>query len=330
MLYEVFFPGKYVSDHPWRDEAWEKWDDSQYKLLDKLKPVKVPICKISHVSHNMEAEGIKCTSSSYFTYTFKPRQKVGKAYIKDGRPLGESYKEVCHYKYDHIPATESVLPGYYSWWGVSLTGVPEAKRIRQAIKKQLNRHKYELADYLKDPPESRYGNNEFSTKLSTILQHYCRSRQCLMKEAYLKLGGTLRYRQEICYVIVICTEEDLGRLSDFPNLDPRKSEVFDSNGLLSENGNIKNFRAVPIFETAYPVQACNDHSCSWEAIAFALHYPSSDNVIRCHKDNISCNTIHHDFCTSTYPLKNYTDKKYIWKCPNDISEEEKAVDKEIR
>ena len=328
MLYEVFFPGKYESNHPSGEEAWERWQDSQFKVLDKLESEKVPIHKISHVTHDTEAEGIKCASSTHFI--FKPRRKVGKAFIKDGRSLGESYKEVCPYEYHQIPETESVLPGYYSWWGISLTGAPEAKRIRQAIKKQLNRHQYELVDYLKDPPESRYGNNEFSTKLATILKHYCRSRRCLMREVYLKLGGTLRYRQEICYVIVTCTEEDLDSLSDFPNLDPKESAEFDSNGLLSGNGSIKDCHAVPIFKTAYPVQSCKYQSCSWEAIAFAFHYPSSEYVIRCHKDNISCNTIHHDYCTSTYPLKNYTDKKYIWKCPNAISEEEKAVDKEIR
>ena len=126
MLYEVFFPGRYHSNHPWGDEAWEKWQDSQFKVLHEIKPVKVPIHKVSHVTHDMEAEGIKHTST-YFT--FKARQKCGKAYIKDGRPLGESYKEVCPYEYDQIPETEPVLPGYYSWWGISLTGVSEAKKV---------------------------------------------------------------------------------------------------------------------------------------------------------------------------------------------------------
>ena len=187
----------------------------------------------------------------------------------------------------------------------------------------MKRYRYELADYLKDPPESRYGNNEFSTKLANILQHYWRSRQCPMSEVYLKLGGTLRYREEICYVIMICTEEDLDSLSDFPNLNPEETEVFNSNGLLSKNGSIKNHCAVPIFKTEYPVQSCNNHSCSWEAMVFAFYYPSSDSVLRCHKDNISCNRIDHGYCISTYPLMKYTGTEWI--CPNDVSKEE--VDK---
>lgn len=337
MLYEVFFPRRYESNHPWGDEAWEKWQDSQFKVLHEIKPVKVPIHKVSHVTHDREAEGIKHTGA-YFT--FKARQKCGKAYIKDGRPLGESYKEVCPYQYEQIPETEPVLPGYYSWWGISLTGVSEAKKIRQAIERELKRHRYELslADYLKDPPESRYGNNEFSTKLANILQSYWRSRQCRTREVYLKRGGTLRYRQEICYVIVICTKEDLDRLSDFPNLKPEETEVFNSNGLLSENGSIKDYRAVPIFETEYPIQSCNNQSCSWETMAFALYYPSDDFVIRCHKDNISYNgEVNHGYCTSTYPLMKYTDNRkclndteIVWKCPNHISEAEKAEDHKIR
>lgn len=333
MLYEVFFPGRYHSNHPWGDEAWEKWQDSQFKVLHEIKSVKVAIHKVSHVTHDIEAEGIERTGTHF---TFKARQKCGKAYIKDGRQLGESYKEVCPYEYDQIPETEPVLPGYYSWWGISLTGVSEAKKVRQAIERKMKRHRYELADYLKDPPESHYGNNEFSTELTNILQYYQRSRQCYKRDVYLKRGGTLRYRQEICYVIVICTKEDLDRLSDFPNLNPEETEVFNSNGLLSENGSIKDYRAVLTFETEYPIQSCNNDSCSWETMAFALYFPTSDSVIRCHKDNISYNgEVNHGYCTSTYPLMKYTDNRkclteIVWKCPNRISEEEKAEDDEIR
>ena len=88
------------------------------------------------MTHNEQAQGIQPNSLDSKHYTFKPKQKCGKEYIFDGRPLGETYLNIvpfCETKkfpgnptapdemqYQEIPGTHPVLPGYYSWWGLNL------------------------------------------------------------------------------------------------------------------------------------------------------------------------------------------------------------------
>ena len=296
---------------------------------------------MSHVTHNKEATAI---NESPGEFTFICRQKLGKSYTEDGRPLGESYREVApnRYRYCQIPETDTVLPGYYSWWGVSLRvhWEEDMEDPRTKIQLQLSYSNSYVANYLKEPVESPYGNNEYSTSFENILQCYAKSRHCSVEEIYLKLAGTLRYKLEICYVIVICTYSDLRSLRNFQTLTPKESEVLNPNNLLNANGSIKNCRAVPVFKTRYPVTWCGGNSCSWENMAFAFYFPSGDQVLRCPRGTTKLKKIGHDKphyapCTSTYPLRYYTNDaksrtETTWICPNKITDEERAVDEEIR
>jgi len=293
------------------------------------------------VTHNREATAI---NESPEEFTFICRQKFGKTYIEDGRPLGESYREVApnRYRYCQIPETDTVLPGYYSWWGISLSADWEGamEDPRRKIQRERITYGTYVANYLKEPVESCYGNNEYSVTFENILQCYAKSRHCSVEEIYLKLAGTLRYKQEICYVIVICIHTDLRSLLHFQNLTPNESEVFNPKGLLADNGSIKNCRAVPVFKTRYPVKWCERNPCSWENMAFAFYFPSGDQVLRCPRGTTKLNKIghgkpHYAPCTSTYPLKHYTNDarsrtETTWTCPNKITDEKRAVDKEIR
>ena len=338
-LYEVFFPNQFEQCHPWSSEPDSEWTDDQRRILGNLTVTNVPILRVSHVTHNREAREINRSPEEF---TFICRQKLGKGYVEDGSPLGESYREDARYKYRKIPETDPVLPGYYSWWGISLSA--DWEEDTEDPRRKLEREEAcyggtYLANYLKEPVESCYGNNEYSTTFKNILQCYANSRHCSVEEIYLKLGGTLRYKQEICYVIVVCTQADLRSLSDFENLTPNESEVFNPKGLLNAKGRIKNRRAVPVFKTRYPVTYCEGKSCSWENMAFAFYFPSGDQVLRCPRDTTTLSKIRHGHpyahCTSTYPLRHYIDGSRRrtdteWKCRNKITDQERAVDKEIR
>ena len=89
------------------------------------------------MTHNEQAQGIQPNSFDSKHYTFK--QKYGKEYIYDGHPLGETNGNIVPFcntketskfpgnrtvpgemKYQEIPGGHTVLPGYYSWWGLSL------------------------------------------------------------------------------------------------------------------------------------------------------------------------------------------------------------------
>ena len=75
-----------------------------------------------------------------------------------------------------------------------------------AINEELKRGRVfsEMADYLKSEAHSRYGNNEFIVPFHGLMNSCKESRtDCRVKDVYLKLGGTLHYEYEVCYVIIM-------------------------------------------------------------------------------------------------------------------------------
>ena len=81
---EVLFPN-FTSQQPWKEEA--NFAEVQEKTI--------PIFKLSHITHNIEAERIQGKHS----FTFVPRMKLAKSYQQDGSPFGETYKEVAENEY---------------------------------------------------------------------------------------------------------------------------------------------------------------------------------------------------------------------------------------
>ena len=137
--------------------------------LGKLKGLKFSTNVLCHVTHNEHAAEIRPNRLDRYHYTFKPKQELGKEYIYDGRPLGETYLNTVPFynmkefpevvgvpitpdqmKYQKIPGTDPVLPGYYSWWGISL----EDQLPQQAIDavRELEQRGTYVAGYVKSGP----------------------------------------------------------------------------------------------------------------------------------------------------------------------------------
>lgn len=344
-LYEIYYPGKFTQVHPWGTTIDDEWDEAisgdpfcyyciQGDLLSKLKGLRFSISKLCHVTHNEQAQRIQPNSLDSKHYIFKPKQKCGKEYIFDGRPLGETYLNIVPFcdtkkfpgnptapdemQYQKIPGAHPVLPGYYSWWGLSLED--QFPRFVTDTVHSLEQMGTYVAGYVKTPPESSYGNNAFCLTLHNLLKSYADSRQRLMSKIHLKVGGTLRYRYEVCYILIICAEDDLKTLSNFKDLtqdgDILVNRVLNPNGLVGQDGGVINPRAIPTFTPQHVISwySGTRKSISWEGIAFAFYFPSGDLTLKCPTETIEQREISHRFCTSTQPPTDPWAKK--WVCPN--------------
>ena len=203
--------------------------------------------KLSHITHNKEALAIVGGGKDY---EFIPRGRYGKAYKWDGSPIGESFKDTflnptdeimpkikpsCQW-YTKVNDGTSLLPkGYYSWWGISVS--------RKYCQRFLPNES--LPFYFQTPRISAYGNNSFSVELTRLLRCYQTSHEDgrgIRPDICLLRGGTLRYRHEVCYVIIVCMEGHRYSepLKEYPAIKPgAKNLVVDFQDLTDDNGIVK-------------------------------------------------------------------------------------------
>ncbi len=103
--------------------------------------------------------------------------------------------------------------------------------------------------YLATPPDSPYGNVAFSIQLSDLLQSYVKARAETEHESMvcLKVGGTLRYRKEVCYVVIMCLENEL---TELPSLGGPEFPQFISNGFVNSKGMVTDPYKTPYFKAS--------------------------------------------------------------------------------
>ena len=309
---EVVFPGQFTQVHP-----WNKMPDKS-ELVPHGK-VTVSVDTLTHVTHNVEAGEIcKEICKEYGEickkYEFRAKPKFAKA-----ANVGESYRLAGFYEsgptsgypfYDQIPPGFTVFPGCYSWWGIS----PKMENNFEISNYPTYAY---VPDYLKSTLESRYGNNAFSSKFSDLLAAYARSRCTEVGNTYIRVGGTLRYRCEICYVLIVCTNSpmDVQTLSQFKPL-PTESELYKTNGLINESGNVIDHSAILTFHPEYIYSWVNDSTkyYSYETTTFAFYFPEESSM-QLDSENCSYNgeVVHEEkFCIKTQPTL------FGRKCPNNM------------
>ena len=325
-MYEVRIPKKFSSFHPLlRKEPqlikpWERIVAANANIL--------PINSLSHITHDVEATAISQTSLVI------PRIKTGKDLGRyDGSPVGETFK-MTNYNpseqwdtFTRIPPDSPVLPGRISWWGISSTNCHETELGRQfrvgLVESKKTMPGLVEASYLRDVHESdsRYGNREFTVSFPNLLKHYKQSRNnCEDKEVCLRNAGTLRYKYEICHVIMTAMEGDVAD-QDFPSMydEPR----FQHNGLIDTNGKLIDSSITPGFQIRHPFTHSTKAyvSYSWETLVFALYFPDSpQSVLVCPKEDCKEKKIKHSFCIKTKPV--YPRK---WVCPNEVHNYQKRT-----
>ena len=273
----------------------------------------LPVSVVCHATHKEQASQITLHREVGGYYRFTPHKKPGKSYIEDGCSLGESYRcaqdgvpDADTPCYQSIPDTGQVFPGYYSWWGLASPGLTLDQKT--CLSKNP-------PPYLKTPPESVYGGYAYKSKFSDLLQSYASSRNCV--DIYLKVGGTLRYKCEIAYVVIVCTSHDLGALNSYYPITHAPRDVFNPSGLVDDDGKVINIARVPNFTTRY----MNTYS-SYETLNFAFYFSSPQADFRCLSSTVEERLISHSFCIRKRPMAIWFDPDIgefntKWSCPDD-------------
>ena len=261
--------------------------------------------KLCHVTHEQPANEISQENS----FKFIPTSKVGKAGygIFDGSPIGETYV-ICdptdqppteETKYQRVRPAEEVFPGNYIWWSIDHNLSVPVRDI------------YTPSETFSS--SSRYGNIQFSGKVEEILGCY--------QEVYggnplphiqFRCGGTLRYKYEICYVVIVCTDAHTLPEDEF-------LKMWEDHIKYTEDGRIKSVNLeVVIRNGIYEVRSMQSPSkkYSWDTYAFGLYFPNEEKPLNCPKsEKFKRSKIDHTFCTKTQPDPD-NGKKFT--CPNEL------------
>ena len=270
----------------------------QRPIFNGAEKTTVPIVKVRHVTHSEQAGDIRKAN-----YSFKPKPKCGKGY--DSREEG-TYKKVSENRFQKIEHDERVIEGNLSWWGVDThSWYNSHEACGQAFGSAaatLHSERVFVSPFMSNPPESRYGNEGFVVNFKDLLKHYKESCSDIVNSEdqvlFLRVGGTLRYRYEICYVVIVCTKYDK-ELKCYPSLHTR-SDIFDHKGLLLPSGQIeeKLFASEETidFKIRYAIKCVPTRQySSYETPAFAFYYPetSTTTSLKCSPGNVEKVVIKH-------------------------------------
>ena len=265
-MYEVHFRHSFVQYHPWGE------------MPPKDTPRTLQVIQLCHATHNEQARKI---DKGDCVYHFKPRLKCGKwgnkSYYYTKEWTQNPDLDTPCYQLISRDQGEEVFPDCYSWWSLA---------VDPSDAPPLDGSSRSLPPYLKTPRESVYGGNAFQSSFSNLLQCYATSRACIVQDLYLKMGGTLRYKCEIGYVVIICTSNDLGALETYKPLTDAPPDTFDPNGLVDRKGKVQNMARAPHFTTRY----MNTYS-SYETLNFAFYFPTPATDFKCHSIE-RCQTKH--------------------------------------
>lgn len=213
--------------------------------------------------------------------------------VTDGSPLGESYScfldnaaPTLNTSFTPVTSNEYLLPrGSYSWWGI----------------------------WPPNEGNSVYGSHMFTADFPMMLENYHLAHSG-EPELYFKKACTLRYKREICYVILVhASTDDLTFVQDLPPVT--SSEYISADEFLDQDGKCFNTSASFIFKK----HTYNDWN--WEHIVFGFYFsPSFNNgtgMIKILKDSgiISYDAHYpHEYCIRKLQLREYEP----WVCPDDI------------
>ena len=300
---ELFYPNEFRRDRPqgirgnWRN----LYEGEQQQNVENIR---VPILKLAHVTHNAEADQITTVNS----YQFQVAQKRGRAGGEGSHMWNPDNTCV------HIDGNTPLFQGNYSWWSpyaheyVLPPDHPNREDCRYPaeIAEDLPQHYY-VANYLTHPSKSFYGNRVFYAAFSDLLDAYVKSRRS--RHVFIKIGGTLRYTGEICFVLIVCTENDE---LDFPALGTN-NEYFEINGLVNDDGRVIDRNAIANFHPRHIIQWAredgNTQSYSYITPAFAFYYPDENGMLVL--EDAMCHEVKH---TEAFCLK-----KVYGNCPNNIT-----------
>ncbi len=332
--YEVLTPNEFTPKQPWGSFPQDKWDELGECYPEHLRKTPnftthIPIYRVSHTTHDEAAMSIGSTLPQGY-YTFKTRARLGKqgdltwdeTTSYGGASLGETYKQLESGEFELLQRSEAspVFPGYLSWWGIDVKpfyNTQEGNELCENINDIKRNRLYYVPDYLNERPSSRYGNNSYSLAFPDLLTSYQTARDDKPGgTVQLKVGGTLLYKQEICYVVMVGLEGD-EKLQSMPSMgDYEYFSPFQHKGLINSEGVVINPQKTPNFRALYIVYKTHNQF-NWEQLVFALYFPNPEQELTCQENLVQTSSVEHNFCISTQPPPNGGK----WVCPNKLSRE---------
>ena len=245
----------------------------------------------------------------------EPKHKRGKrGYIGYSKLLGASYISIPNHapmnkpaaiaqdtRYRMIPTDREVLPGYYIWWSIHKTDNPPPP---------FNIY---VSSLFSSPPSSVYGSRRISITSRDLLYSYQGGfayKNSRHSRLQFRNGGTLRYKHEICYVVIVCAEGHFnGADDDYPVMDAFNIDY-------EANRRIRNVGDWRVTITNCITWAQGD-SYSWDHFVFAFHYPTSEGRM-CLPSGLTVHEdIDHKFCFKKKELIPGTNK---WVCPDKLKQ----------
>ena len=183
---------------------------------------------------------------------------------------------------------EKVLPGSYAWFGV-----PDCKEdSSQLVVRKQQPSEEEFRKHWK--LESRYGVHSFVIDIHKLLQAYQESIVCghvsdevrhhhdVTPHVVLRCGGTLLYKYEVCYVVIVTYQGD-GIHDDrefppinSPNSDEEKSPRCNWSSLLDDNGHYTGTKEG--YPTFAPHHKKDVPPYYWDHVVFAIHLPEGKEL----------------------------------------------------
>ena len=176
------------------------------------------------------------------------------------------------------------LSGYFSWWSIDSTEIPPPRGLLSPSR-QFSR-------------ESNYGKIKFSIKFDQIEKSYIKSYTFSDSDQHkilYKRGGTLRYKKEVCYVIIVCIE--INGKDPFPELPTNMTT-----------------KSTDTFLIKRP----SSNSDSWDTYAFAFHFPTNKTFFLDPQD-VNISAVKHPICLKTIREK-------LSRCPDEILSIESCIE----
>ena len=241
--YEVFFPNEFTFDQPWGEDPITNHLPPCYHNLQE--PLTLNLREIPHnVAHITHYENAKQIISSGFKINAFPKRGSNRDY---------SYRFVNRKdrKIKEINDVTPLIPydGFFSWWSIELNQDHDHLDY-----KNINGVGC-YTSFLFDKDQSKYGHVKFSMKFNDLISNYAQSRGESSKNVLYKVGGTLHYQREVCYVIIVCVTDDAQELTRLHDADLSKL-------VISHPYNFFKGGQLP-----------GSVNTSWDHYVFALYYP---------------------------------------------------------
>ena len=277
---EVFFPGEFTdrrASGPFNHRG-DEYEFNGINILDYYPDFKQPVYPLSldnicHVTHLEEAQSI---ASSGFKFKAFPKRWSS----------GYSYEKIpcqCNKFLPALPnaAGPQALPGSYSWWSV-IPQNPEPPSIEwEPVERGFETFSITDADpsqlFLSD--QSIYGTVKFQASFEYVVASY--RRKFGGAEVCYKMAGTLRYKHEVCYIIVVCAKtngiDPLPAMPDLDDLPPIKHPY-------------KTINCEHQHQQHYPIHT------TWDHYVVAFHFPKNSGFFRLSSCSLTISKTMHSRC----------------------------------